>query len=181
MKQSLQHELRRLLPAWLFCVLLPLPSIILSQSDDGIPWRFSFFSAGCAGFVAFAFKHYACLQSPQQAWNRQMAIVGMGLFAAVVVFSTLCIMRNGPRDLIAVFKAIYISILAICIVPYFALVTRKFFTTVTFSILVVWWWSWFMDGMLPNMVIPRCLGRTPTCWSGYSGVSRFYFRLCSVF
>jgi hypothetical protein len=137
MKQSLQHELRPLLPAWLFCVLLPLPSIILSQSDDGIPWRFSFFSVGCVSFVAYAFKRHASLQSSQQTWGKQMTIVGMGLFMAVVVFSTLCLVTNGTRDVIAAFKAIYISILAICIVPYLALVTRKLVTTVALSIFLV--------------------------------------------
>jgi hypothetical protein len=137
MRQPLQTELRHLLPVWLFCVLLPLPAIIFSRSDDGIPWRFSLFSVGCASFVAYVFKRYTRLPVSQQTWGKQMAIVGLALLAAVIVFSTLCLAMNGPRDLIVVFKAIYVSILALCIVPYLALVTRKLFTTVALSIFLV--------------------------------------------
>jgi hypothetical protein len=143
MKKPLLRELRQLFPAWLACVLLPLPAIILWRSDNGVPWRFSCFSVGCASLVAYAFwRDIKCQPSAEssqsdQIWSRRMATVGIALFSAVVVFSLLCLTLNDPRDFVTVFKAIYVSILSICIVPYFTLVTRKPFVAVLFSIFLV--------------------------------------------
>ena len=66
-----------------------------------------------------------------------MVTVGIGLFLCAVIFSMLCLTLNDPRDFVTVFKAVYVSILSICIVPYFTLVTRKPLVAVVFSIFLV--------------------------------------------
>ena len=143
MNGLLQRELRRLVPAWLGCVLLPVPALVLSPSDEGVPWRFAGLSVGCAGLVAFAFQRYLKKQpatnsiSPQLCWKQQTASVAMATLAAAVVFYLLALISGGTASLVVLFKAIYVAVLAVCIVPYLTLVTRHPFASVVFSIFLV--------------------------------------------
>jgi hypothetical protein len=51
------YQLRDLVPAWLGCVLLPLPALALLRSEDGRSMALLLFSFGSAGLVAYAFRH----------------------------------------------------------------------------------------------------------------------------
>jgi hypothetical protein len=143
MKDAFNHELRNLLPAWAGCVLLQLPAIILSPSDDGVPWHFGSFSVGCAGLVAYVFRpdpHARSsdgLKRADRVWRGRMAALCVALLAAVAAFSVMSLGLGNSFDGVALTKAVYVAALALCIVPWLMLVTRKFFASVVFSIMLV--------------------------------------------
>jgi hypothetical protein len=143
MKSAWKHELRNLLPAWVGCILLQLPAIILSRSDDGVPWRFACFSLGCAGLVAYAFRPgnnlttASMTERVDQIWSARIAALGVALALAVVGFSFFSILFKNPFDYVVALKAVYVSALALCIVPCLTLVTKKPFAAVVFAIMLV--------------------------------------------
>src|SRR6266850_118721 len=96
MKDSLSRELRYLFPAWLGCVLLPLPAIVFWRSEDGRSMALFLFSVGCASLVAYVFRRdnhqtQENPDSPEQTWRKRMMTTGVALLAAFVAFSVLCL------------------------------------------------------------------------------------------
>ena len=143
MKASLRHELRSLLPAWLRCVLLPLPVIIFWRSPDGRAVALGLFFIGCASLVAYAFRNGSKASLPDEVepsdWacrNRMVAVAG-ALLCAFAAFSLACLALNDPSDFVAVFLAFSILIPSFCVVPYLTLVTRKPFAAVVLSLSLV--------------------------------------------
>jgi hypothetical protein len=142
MKSSLPHELRRLLPAWPGCALLPMPALWLVRSGEGVAWRFCFLSVGCAALAAYAFRPEAIQKASQtksmdRSWNNQMTALLIALGGCVAIFSSVCLALDDSGRMVSVCKAIYISILAACIVPYLTLITHKPFAAAVFSITLV--------------------------------------------
>jgi hypothetical protein len=141
MKKSFSDGALYLLPAWLFCVLLPVPAIMLWHSDDGVPWRFGCFFIGSATLVASAFQSDLNSTVSEQKglasnWSDRMTAVSVALLLAVGVFSLLCATMN-ELDMMAVLKAFYIALMSFCIVPYLTLVHRKPFIAVVFALALV--------------------------------------------
>jgi len=143
MKVSLSHPLQGLFPAWVGCVLLPLPAILFWRSDDGRAMSLLLYSIGCASLVAYAFRHDLSRQSasvaerPERIWRQRMLTVGTALFLAFLVFSLEILALSGTRDFVAVFLAFLALIPALCVVPFFTLVTRRPAAAVVFALVVV--------------------------------------------
>ena len=143
MKDSLSRELRYLFPAWLGCVLLPLPAIVFWRSEDGRSTALFLFSMGCASLVAYAFRRDIDSQipddppHPEQTWRKWMIAAGVALFCALVAFSLLCLALNDAQDFVAVFLAFLILIPSLCVVPFLTLVTRRPVAAVVFALFIV--------------------------------------------
>ena len=143
MKDSLRRELRYLFPAWLGCVLLPLPAIVFWRSEEGRSRALFLFSIGCASLVAYAFRRDINFQipddpgHPEQTWRKRMIAAGIALFCAFVAFSLLCLTLNDAQDFVAVFLAFLILIPSLCVVPFLTLVTRRPVAAVVFSLFIV--------------------------------------------
>jgi UDP-N-acetylmuramyl pentapeptide phosphotransferase/UDP-N-acetylglucosamine-1-phosphate transferase len=143
MKDSLSRELRYLFPAWLGCVLLPLPAIVFWVSDDGRSLALLLFSVGCASLVAYAFRRDINHripddpEHPEQTWHKRMTATGVALFAAFVAFSLLCLTLNDAQDFVAVFLAFLVLIPSLCVVPFLTLVTRRPVAAVVFALFIV--------------------------------------------
>jgi hypothetical protein len=143
MKDWLSRELRGLLPAWLGCVLLPLPAIVFWRSGDGRSMALLLFAVGCVSLVAYAFRQdikqqtSAESEGPERIWRKRMMVVGGALFCAFVVFSLLCLTLNDAQDFVAVFLAFLILIPSICVVPFLTLVTRRPLAAVVFALFIV--------------------------------------------
>lgn len=143
MDSSLKRELRYLLPAWIGCILLPLPAIVFWRSNDGRSMALSLFFVACAGLVAYAFRRDLNAASMDDAerlshtWNWRMGVLGVALLSAAVVFSLLCLILNDPSDLVLVILAGLIPIPSLCIAPYLTLATRKPFAAVVFTVALV--------------------------------------------
>jgi hypothetical protein len=143
MKDSLSRELRYLFPAWLGCVLLPLPAIVFWVSDDGRSLALFLFSVGCASLVAYAFRrdfnHRIPVdpEHPARTWHKRMKATGVALFAAFVAFSLLCLTLNNAQDFVAVFLAFLVLIPSLCVVPFLTLVTRRPVAAVVFALFIV--------------------------------------------
>ena len=143
MKDSLSRELRYLFPAWLGCVLLPLPAIVFWRSEDGRSTALFLFSIGCASLVAYAFRRDINSQipddpaHPEGTWRHRMITAGVALFCAFVAFSLLCLTLNDSQDLVAVFLAFLILIPSLCVVPFLTLVTRRPVAAVVFALFIV--------------------------------------------
>lgn len=139
----MKRELRYLLPAWIGCIVLPLPAIVFWRSNDGRSMALSLFFVACAGLAAYSFRRD--LSGPggndderhPHTWNWRMGVLGMALLAASVVFSLLCLLLNDPNDLVLVFLAALIPIPSLCITPYLTLATRKPFAAVVFTVALV--------------------------------------------
>ena len=61
----------------------------------------------------------------------------IALAGSVLAFSSFCLALDGSGGMISVFKAVYVSILAACVVPCLTLATRKPLAAVVFSIMLV--------------------------------------------
>jgi len=143
MKVSLIHQLRNLFPAWLGCVVLPLPANLFWRSDDGRAMALLLFSIGCASLVAYAFRRDLDRQTldvserPEQIWRKRMLVTGAVLFFAFIVFSLQCLTLSSEQDFVAVFLAFLVLIPALCVVPFFTLITRRPVAAVVFALFVV--------------------------------------------
>jgi hypothetical protein len=137
------QELRYLVPAWLACVLLPLPAIVFWRSHDGRSMALLLFCIGCASLVAYAFRRDVnrqvpdALERPELIWRKRMLTVGTALFFAFVGFSLQCLTLSGTQDFVAVFLAFLALIPALCVVPYFALVTGRPVVAAVFALFIV--------------------------------------------
>jgi hypothetical protein len=143
MKNSLHNELRYLFPAWLGCILLPLPVLAFWRSDEGRSDALVLFSIGCACLVGYAFQRDShpqasgALEHPEQTWRKRMAASAVSMFLASVVFSSLSLALNDSQDFVEAFLAFLIPIPALGIAPFFMLITRKLVAAVVFTVFTV--------------------------------------------
>ena len=143
MKEMKDPIVRDLFPAWLGCVLLPLPAMLLWRSDDGRAMTLLLFSIGCASLVAYAFRHDVESRTPdalerrEQIWRKRMLTVGMALFLAFVAFTVESLTLSDAHDLVAVFLAFLVLIPSICVVPFLTLATRRPVAAVVFALFIV--------------------------------------------
>jgi hypothetical protein len=143
MKNSLRNELRYIFPAWLGCILLPLPAVVFWRSDEGRSYALILFSIGCASLVAYTFQrdiHRKTSNGTRLAeliWRRRMAAAIVSLFSAGSIFSMLSLALNDSRDFVEVFLAFLILIPALCVAPFFMLSARKLVAAVVFTVFTV--------------------------------------------
>jgi len=143
MKDSLSHEFRYLLPAWLGSVLLPWPALLLWRSDDGVRVALGLFFVGSASLVAYSFGRDVSATAddefghPRQMWRTRMVAVTAALLAAWAAFSAVHLALNDRYDFVSVLLALSALIPACCVVPYLTQVTRKPFAAVVFTVFLV--------------------------------------------
>jgi hypothetical protein len=135
--------LRHILPAWLGCILLPLPAIVLWRSNYGRTIALCLFFIGCANLVAYRFRQETGqetggdVEHPTQVWRSRMRTLGMALVAAFAVFSLLLLALSDTRDFVAVALAFLILIPSLCVVPHFTLLTGRPFAAIVFTLFAV--------------------------------------------
>ena len=134
MKNSLRYQLRELLPAWLICLLLPLPAMLLRHSHSGRCVALWCFFIGCASLAAYVFRPG---RSSERSWRDRMIAFGAALFSAWVVCSLLWLLLVDAHDFVALFIAFQILIPSLFVVPCMVLVTRQPFAGVVFSFFLV--------------------------------------------
>jgi hypothetical protein len=143
MKNSLRNEWRYVFPAWLGCIFLPLPAIAFWRSDVGRSYALILFSIGCASLVAYTFQRDIhrrtsdATEHPEQTWRNRMATAAVSLFSAGVIFSLLSLALNDSQDFVEVILAFLIPIPALCVAPFFMLITRKMVAAVVFTVFTV--------------------------------------------
>ncbi len=145
MNKSLQRELRYLLPAWIICVLLPLPMILFWHSSKGRSYGLMCFSLGCAILAAYSFRQdirpqdssAAPTKSEPQTWRERILPLGLALLAAFSAFSVFSLIVNDGRDFVTPMLAFLVLIPALGIVPYMVLATRSPLAGVIFSMILV--------------------------------------------
>jgi Mn2+/Fe2+ NRAMP family transporter len=143
MKNSLLNEWRYAFLAWLGCILLPLPALVLWRSDEGRSDALILFSVGCVNLVAYTFQRDIHRQNsdvtehPERIWRKRMASAGISLFFACVIFSLLSLALNDSHDFVEVLLAFLIPIPALCVMPFFMLITRKQVAAVVFTVFTV--------------------------------------------
>ncbi|MCW5556982.1 MAG: hypothetical protein KIT22_03970 [Verrucomicrobiae bacterium] len=139
----MEISLRYLLPAWIGCVLLPLPAIVFWRGDYGRGVALGLFFIGCASLVAYAFRQETSqkiagnIGHPARIWRKRMKTVGAALFAAFGLFSLLLLFLSDAHDFVAVFLAFLLLIPSLCIVPHFTIATRKPLAAVVFTLFAV--------------------------------------------
>ena len=136
----MRHELRYLLPAWIVCVLLPLPLILSKHLFAGRSYALMCYSLGCAILVAYSFRRDIRLpqnSAKSRSWRSRMIPLGLALFAAFVVFSTFSLVIGDSRDFVAPMLACMVLVPALGVVPYMVLVTRNPLAGVIFSMIFV--------------------------------------------
>jgi hypothetical protein len=142
MKESTQRVLRSLLPAWVFCLLVPLPALLFWHSHDGRFIALCCFFVGCTSVVVWSFQDAAAhvalaatdLRRPEVVWRERMLMVALALVVAWTVFSTSCLALNDPHDLVAPVLALTSLIPSLCIAPYLTLATRKPYAAVVLTL-----------------------------------------------
>jgi hypothetical protein len=143
MKDSLSHEFRYLVPAWLGSVLLPWPALLLWRSDDGLRVALGLFFVGSASLVAYSFGRDASATPdgesghPRRMWRTRMVAVTAALLADWAAFSAVHLGLNDRNDLASVLLALSALVPACCIVPYLTQLTRKPFAAVVFTVFLV--------------------------------------------
>jgi hypothetical protein len=145
MNKSLQRELRYLLPAWIICVLLPLPMILFWHSSKGRSYGLMCFSLGCAILAAYSFCRdirpqagsAAPAKSEPQTWRERILPLSLALFAAFLAFSMFSLIVNDRGDFVTPMLALLVLVPALGIVPYMVLATRSSLAGVLFSMILV--------------------------------------------
>lgn len=143
MRQIVFQQLRSLATPWLASIAILFTAFSLAGADDGVPWRFSCLAITCAGLVAWTFRHdihdrrLEHSDTSEQLWKQRMTAVSITMIATVLLFSVFCLLFKDQIYLVSVAKAVYVAMLAICIVPYFALTVRKVFGSVVLAIMAV--------------------------------------------
>jgi hypothetical protein len=130
---SFRNQLWDLRVAWLFCIMSPLPAMLLWRSQDGRCIALWCFCAGCFSVTAYSFRPGSVSKPPVQPWLLRMIGMGAVLAAAWVMFSLLWILLVDPHDIVALFVGFQILIPSFCVVPYLTLATRRPFAAVVFS------------------------------------------------
>jgi hypothetical protein len=143
MNDSLSHELRYLVPAWLGSVLLPWPALLLWRSADGVALALGLFFVGSASLVAYSFRRDMNAtgegesRHPRRTWRERMVAVAVALLAAWAVFSSVHLALNDRQDFVSVLLALSVLVPSCCIVPYLTLATRKPVAAVVFTVFLV--------------------------------------------
>lgn len=143
MIDSLCHEFRSLVPAWLSAMLLPWPPLLFWRSEDGLALALGLFFVGSASLVAYAFRRDASApvddgnKHPQRLWRTQMVAVAAALIVNWTTFSLLHLALNNRNDFVSVLLALSALIPSCCIVPYLTWITRKPFAAVVFTVFLV--------------------------------------------
>ena len=140
--ELMSDSLRCLLSAWIGCILLPLPAIVLWRSNSGRDVALGLFFLGCSNLVAYAFQQGGQrvaegVTRPELIWGGQMKTLGLALLTAFGVFSLLLLVLSDARDFVAVALAFLILIPSLCVAPYFTLLTRKQFAAAIFTLFAV--------------------------------------------
>jgi len=135
--------LRHFSPAWLGCLVLPLPAIVLWRSHYGRTISLCLFFIACAHLVASAFRETSEQaitgdeQPPQQVWRSRMRTLSLALMAAFAGVSLLLLGLSDVRDFVAVALAFLLLIPSLCVVPYFTLQTGKPLAAIVFTLFAV--------------------------------------------
>ena len=134
MKNSLIHQFRELLPAWLICVSLPLPAMLLWHSHYGRCVALWCFFIGCASLAAYAFSPGPSLE---RLWRDRVTALGVALFSAWIICSVLWLGLVDAHDFVALFIILQILAPSLFVVPCLVLVTRQPFAGVVLSFFLV--------------------------------------------
>jgi hypothetical protein len=143
MKESLSHEFRSLVPAWLGSVLLPWPALLLWRSPDGLALALGLFFVGSVSLVAYSFRREVSATAggefghPRRMWRTRMVAVTAALLAAWAAFSAVHLTLNDRSDFVSVLLALSALIPSCCVAPYLTLVTRKPVAAVVFTVFLV--------------------------------------------
>jgi len=140
-------ELRALLPAWVVCLLVPLPAVLFWRSSEGRSAALGCFFVACVGLVAHSFSKEvkrpsgetptADRSDSRPRWHAKILALGLALVAAFVVFSVLGLTVNDAHDFDVPVVAFLILIPSLCTVPYLTLLTRKPFVATVFALALV--------------------------------------------
>jgi len=125
MTASLSSELRGILPAFLICILIPLPAIVFWRQLGGEPIAHFCFFACCMSLVASRFRRKVISQQPPLLWHAKILAVGIALLSAAIIFSLLWLTLADGHDVVTPFIAFQSLVPALCIVPCITLATRK--------------------------------------------------------
>jgi hypothetical protein len=142
MNDSVKHELRYLVPAWLGSVLLPWPAL-LWRSADGDALAIGLFFVGSSSLVAYSFRRDVNATGEGESgdrrrlWRKRMVAATVSQLAAWAVFSWVHLTLNDRHDFVSVLLALSALIPSGCIVPYLTLLTRKPFAAVVFTVFMV--------------------------------------------
>ncbi len=123
--ESLNSELRGILPTWLICTLIPLPAIVFWRFLGGEPVAHFCFFICCMSLVASRFRGRVISQQPSHSWPIKMLAVGVALISASLVFSLFWLTLADAHDLVTPFIAFQALIPSFCILPYLTLITPK--------------------------------------------------------
>src|SRR5262245_23308635 len=110
----MEKSLRHILPAWLGCISLPLPAILLWRSNYGRTIALCLFFIGCANLVSSVFRKESRreiaggVEYPKMVWRSRMLTLSMALFTAFGIFSLLLLVLSDTRDFVAVALAFLI-------------------------------------------------------------------------
>jgi hypothetical protein len=137
MTESLNSELRGMLPTWLLCTLVPLPAIVSWRFLGGEPVAHFLFFACCMSLVASRFRPKIISQGASPSWHVKMLAVGAALISSTIVFSLLWLGLADGRDFVTPFIAFQAIIPSVCIVPYVTLLTRRAAPAVILSAFLV--------------------------------------------
>ncbi len=143
MNDSLSHEFRYLVPAWLGSILLSWPVLLLWRSDDGVRVALGLFFVGCASLVAYSFRRGVTApagiesSAPKRIWRNRMVAVTAALLIAWAAFSLIHLGLNDRKDVVSVLLAFSALIPSCCIVPYLVQVTGKPVAAVVFAAFLV--------------------------------------------
>src|SRR6266567_6796497 len=104
--RNMPWEFRRV---WLWCMLVPLPVLVLWRSHDGRFVGLCLFFAASSMVVVRAFSgncleplvQAAQQQSPQSLWRGRLSVVGLALLISWAVFSAVSLILNDSHDWIA--------------------------------------------------------------------------------
>src|SRR5437899_2848516 len=104
MREMLRTELTGLHPAWLICLLLPLPALFFWQAEEGRSLALGCFFVGCTTVVAYSFRRELPTQGttstqdepslPRPPWPVKMLVLAAALFAEFLAFAALLMSLN---------------------------------------------------------------------------------------
>lgn len=151
MKEPVRYQLKDLRPAWLICILLPLPSMLFWHSHDGRCVALGCFCLGCFVLVASTFRRCFNSDPPICLWRDRILAAGLALAIAWAMFSLLWIAFVDRHDFVALFIAFQILIPALCIVPCLMLSTRQMFAGIVLSLFLLGCMK-LLAGIVVNLV-----------------------------
>jgi hypothetical protein len=103
--ESFRSELRAMLPAWVTCTLIPLPTIALWRFLGGEPIAHLLFFTCCLSLVASRFRPKVVSQKPSPSWHIKMLAIAAGLISSSVVFSLFWLVLADAQDFVTPFIA----------------------------------------------------------------------------